>query len=141
MRCFFLLTIFISFSFAHKLNLFVTNENDGLEIYSYFASWAPCKNCKLIIKSDEKTILEDILNDEGKYNYKPTNKNIEVVVDASGGHIASEKIEVENVKTQDINEHKIKENRAESIKILIALMSILLIFFLLKRFKKWISNL
>jgi nickel transport protein len=136
MKYFFILAIFFSFSFAHKLNLFVTNENDSLEIYSYFASGAPCKNCKLIIKSDEKILLEDILNDEGKYNYKPTNKNIEVVVDASGGHIAIEKIEIENLKTEDINEHKIKEKRAESIKILIALMSILLIFFLLKRRRK-----
>ncbi len=136
MRYFFILALFISFSFAHKLNLFVTNENDSLEIYSYFASGAACKNCKLIIKSDEKVIFENVLNDEGKYNYKPTNKNIEVIVDATSGHIANEKIEVENVKTQDINEHKIRENRAESIKILIALMSILLIFFLLKRFKK-----
>ena len=136
MRYIFLLTLFISFSFAHKLNLFVTNENDSLEIYSYFASGAPCKNCKLIIKSDEKTILEDVLNDEGKYNYKPTNKNIEVVVDATGGHISTEKIEVENVKVQDIKEHKKEENKSENIKILIALMLIFFIFFLLKRFKK-----
>lgn len=136
MRYLFLLTLFISFLFAHKLNLFVTNENDSLEIYSYFASGAPCKNCKLIIKSDEKTILEDVLNDEGKYNYKPTNKNIEVVVDATGGHIATEKVEVENVKAQDIKEHKKEENKNENIKILIALVLIFLIFFLLKRFKK-----
>lgn len=136
MRYLLLLTLFISFSFAHKLNLFVTNENDSLEIYSYFASGAACKNCKLIIRSDEKTILEDVLNDEGKYNYKPTNKNIEVVVDATGGHIATEKIEVENVKAQDIKEHKKEENKNENIKILIALVLIFLIFFLLKRFKK-----
>ncbi len=141
MKYIILLVLFTSFLFAHKLNLFVTDESDSLEIYSYFTNGVSCKNCKLIIKSDEKIILEDILSNDGKYIYKPTIKNLEVIVDATGGHIATEKIEVENVKTQDINEHKIKEKRAESIKILIALMLILLIFFLLKRFKKWIKNL
>ncbi len=136
MKYILLLVLFVSCSFAHKLNLFVTNENDSLEIYSYFASGAPCKNCKLIIKSDEKTILEDVLNDEGKYNYKPTIKNFEVVVDATSGHIASEKVEVENVKAQDIQEHKKEEKKVENINILIALVLIFLIFFLLKRFKK-----
>jgi hypothetical protein len=37
MKYFFILAIFFSFSFAHKLNLFVTNENDSLEIYSYLS--------------------------------------------------------------------------------------------------------
>ena len=136
MKYILLLVLFVSFSFAHKLNLFVTNENNSLEIYSYFASGAPCKNCKLIIKGEEKTILEDVLNDEGKYNYKPTIKNFEIVVDATGGHIASEKVEVENIKAQDIKEHKKEENKVENINILIALVLIFLIFFLLKRFKK-----
>lgn len=136
MKYFFLVAIFISFSFAHKLNLFVTNENDNLEIYSYFASGAPCKNCKLIIKSDEKTIIEDVLNDEGKFNYKPINKNIEVIVDATGGHIATEKVEVSNVKSEDIKDHKKEENKSENIRILIAFGLMFLIFFLLKKFKK-----
>ena len=108
MKHIFLLALFVNLLFAHKLNLFVTDENDSLEIYSYFTNGVSCKNCKLIIKSDEKIILEDVLSDDGKYNYKPTIKNIEVIVDATGGHIASEKVEVENVKTQDINEHKIR---------------------------------
>lgn len=136
MKYIFLLVLFVSFSFAHKINLFVTNENDSLEIYSYFASGAPCKNCKLIIKDDEKIIFEDVLNDEGKYNYKPTIKNIEVVVDATSGHIVSEKVEVDNVKIEDLKEHKKEENKVENINILIALVLIFLIFFLLKRFKK-----
>lgn len=140
MKYFFLVAIFVSFSFAHKLNLFVTNENDNLEIYSYFASGAPCKNCKLIIKSDEKTIIEDVLNDEGKFNYKPINKNIEVIVDATGGHIATEKVEVSNVKSEDIKDHikdhKKEENKSENIRILIAFGLMFLIFFLLKKFKK-----
>ncbi len=136
MKYILLLVLFVSFSFAHKLNLFVTNENDSLEIYSYFASGAPCKNCKLIIKDDEKIIFEDVLNDEGKYNYKPTIKNIEVVVDATSGHIVSEKVEVDNVKIEDLKEHKKEENKVENINILIALVLIFLIFFLLKRFKK-----
>ncbi len=136
MKYLLLLALIVSFSFAHKINLFVTNENDNLEIYSYFASGSACKNCKLIIKNDEKIVLEDVLNSDGKYSYKPTFKNLEIVVDATGGHIASEKIEVSNIKKEDLTEHKKEENRGENINILIALVLIFLIFFLLKKFKK-----
>lgn len=140
MKYIILLVLFTSFLFAHKLNLFVTDESDSLEIYSYFTNGVSCKNCKLIIKSDEKTIIEDVLNDEGKFNYKPINKNIEVIVDATGGHIATEKVEVSNVKSEDIKDHikdhKKEENKSENIRILIAFGLMFLIFFLLKKFKK-----
>lgn len=136
MKYLLLLALIVSFSFAHKINLFVTNENDNLEIYSYFANGNACKNCKLIIKNDEKIVLEDVLNSDGKYSYKPTFKNLEIIVDATGGHIASEKIEVSNIKNEDLKEHKKEENRGENINILIALVLIFLIFFLLKKFKK-----
>ena len=76
------------------------------------------------------------LNDEGKYTYKANFKNIEVIVDASGGHIASEKVQVTNIKHEDLKEHIKEENNQKYLKIFIGLGLIFLIFFLLKRFKK-----
>lgn len=136
MRYLFLLFLLFNFSNAHKINLFITNENDTIDIYSYFASGAACKNCELIIKNDDKIILEDRLNDEGKYQYKATCKNIEVIVDATGGHRASEKIEVANIKNEDIKKHINDEQNKEHINILIGLLLIFVIFFILKKFKK-----
>lgn len=136
MKYIFLFCLIFNFSYAHKINLFVTNENEKLEIYSYFASGKACKNCKLIIKNEEKIVLEDVLNNEGKYSYKPTFKNLEIVVDATGGHIASEKIEVSNIKNEDLKEHLKNEEKDKYQNIFIGLVLIFLMFFLLKRFKK-----
>lgn len=136
MKYLLLFLLFLDFSYAHKINLFITNENDKLEIYSYFASGNACKNCKLIIKNDQKIVLEDTLNVEGKYSYTPTFKNLEIIVDASGGHIISEKIEVLNIKKEDLKEHLNKEENQKYLNIFIGLFLIFVIFFLLKRFKK-----
>ena len=136
MKYIFLFCLIFNFSYAHKINLFVTNENEKLEIYSYFASGSACKNCKLIIKNEEKIILEDVLNNEGKYSYKPTFKNLEIIVDATSGHIASEKIEVSNIKNEDLKEHIKNEEEDKYQNIFIGLVLIFLMFFLLKRFKK-----
>ena len=136
MKYLLLFLLFLDFSYAHKINLFITNENDKLEIYSYFASGNACKNCKLIIKNDEKIVLEDTLNVEGKYSYTPTFKNLEILVDASGGHIISEKIEVLNIKKEDLKERLNKEENQKYLNIFIGLFLIFVIFFLLKRFKK-----
>ncbi len=136
MKYLLLFLLFLDFSYAHKINLFITNENDKLEIYSYFASGNACKNCKLIIKNDEKIVLEDVLNSEGKYSYTPTFKNLEILVDASGGHIISEKIEVLNIKKEDLKERLNKEENQKYLNIFIGLFLIFVIFFLLKRFKK-----
>ena len=136
MKYLFLFLLFLNFSYAHKINLFVTNENDNLEIYSYFASGSACKNCKLIIKNEEKIVLQDVLNSEGKYTYKRTFKNVEIIVDASSGHIVSEKIEVSNIKNEKLNQHLKKEEDKKYLNILIGLILLFLIFSLLKRFKK-----
>lgn len=136
MKYLFLLILFFNFSFAHKINLFITTEDTNLEIYSYFANGAACKRCKLIIKNEDKIILEDILNEEGKYKYKPTFKNIEVIIDATGGHIAKEKIEVTNIKIEALKEHIKEEDNKKNLNIIIGLILIFFIFFFLKRFKK-----
>ena len=136
MRYFLLIALFISFSFAHKINLFVTNEENGVNIYSYFASGAPCINCKLLIKNGENVVLEDKLDANGKYLYSSKYKNIQVTIDASGGHIAKQDIELENIKNESLQTHLKEEKENEYIKILISLFLIVLIFYVLKMLKR-----
>lgn len=136
MRYFLLLALFISFSFAHKINLFVTNEENGVNIYSYFASGDPCINCKLIIKNGENVVLEDKLDANGKYLYSSKYKDIQVTIDASGGHIAKQDIVVENIKNESLQTHLEEEKENEHIKILISLVLIGLIFYVLKIIKR-----
>ena len=136
MRYFFLLALFISFSFAHKINLFVTNEENGVNIYSYFANGNPCINCKLIIKNGENIILEDKLDANGKYLYSSKYKDIQVTIDASGGHIAKQDIVVENIKNESLQTHLKEEKENEHIKILISLVLIGAIFYVLKIVKR-----
>lgn len=136
MRYLFLLLLLFGFSNAHKLNLFITNEKDTIDIYSYFASGTACKNCRLIIKNEGKIVLEDVLTNEGKYQYISPYKNIEVTVDATGGHMAREKVEVENIKKEDLKTHIKEEESKEHINILIGLILIFAVFFILKKVKK-----
>ena len=136
MRYFLLLTLFISFSFAHKINLFVTNEENGVNIYSYFANGNPCINCKLLIKNGENIVLEDKLDANGKYLYSSKYKNIQVTIDASGGHIAKQDIVVENIKNESLQTHLKEEKENEHIKILISLVLMGAIFYVLKIVKR-----
>ena len=136
MRYFLLLALFISFLFAHKINLFVTNEENGVNIYSYFANGNPCINCKLLIKNGENIVLEDKLDANGKYLYSSKYKDIQVTIDASGGHIAKQDIVVENIKNESLQTHLKEEKENEYIKILISLVLIGLIFYVLKIVKR-----
>ena len=136
MRYFLLLALFISFSFAHKINLFVTNEENGVNIYSYFANGNRCINCKLLIKNGENIVLEDKLDANGKYLYSSKYKDIQVTIDASGGHIAKQDIVVENIKNESLQTHLKEEKENEYIKILISLVLIGLIFYVLKIVKR-----
>ena len=136
MRYFILLALFISFSFAHKINLFVTNEENGVNIYSYFANGNPCINCKLLIKNGENVVLEDKLDVNGKYLYSSKYKDIQVTIDASGGHIAKQDIVVENIKNESLQTHLKEEKENEYIKILISLFLIVVIFYVLKILKR-----
>ena len=136
MKIVFLFLLITSSLFAHKINLFVTNEENGVNIYSYFANGNPCINCKLIIKNGENIILEDKLDANGKYLYSSKYKDIQVTIDASGGHIAKQDIVVENIKNESLQTHLKEEKENEHIKILISLVLIGLIFYVLKMLKR-----
>ena len=122
--------------FAHKINLFVTNEENGVNIYSYFASGDPCINCKLIIKNGENILLEDKLDANGKYLYSSKYKDIQVTIDATGGHIVKQDIVVENIKNESLQTHLNDEKSSEYIKIFISLILIFVVFYILKRVKR-----
>ncbi|AXX89597.1 hypothetical protein CKA55_06720 [Arcobacter suis] len=136
MKKVFLFLLIATSLFAHKINLFVTNEENGVNIYSYFASGNPCINCKLIIKNGENVVLEDKLDVNGKYLYSSKYKDIQVTIDASGGHIAKQDIVVENIKNESLQTHLKEEKENEHIKILISLVLIGLIFYVLKIVKR-----
>lgn len=136
MRVLFLLTVFINILFAHKVNLFITNENNKVNIYSYFANGKPCVECKLIVKNSSNIILEDSLNSEGKYSFLTKNKSLELIVDAGSGHIAKKDFSLKDVNTTNINNKIEDEKNSEFLKIILSLFLIFIIFFILKRFKK-----
>ncbi len=136
MKKIFLFLLITSSLFAHKINLFITNEENSVNIYSYFASGDPCINCKLIIKNGENIVLEDKLDTNGKYLYNSKYKDIQVTIDASGGHIVKQDIELENIKNESLQTHLKDEQENEHIKILISLVLIGLIFYVLKIVKR-----
>ena len=136
MKKIFLFLLITSSLFAHKINLFITNEENSVNIYSYFASGDPCINCKLIIKNGENIVLEDKLDTNGKYLYNSKYKDIQVTIDASGGHIVKQDIELENIKNESLQTHLKDEQENEHIKILISLILIGLIFYGLKILKR-----
>ena len=135
MKYFVLVLMILNFANAHKINLFITNENNTIQVYSYFASGTASKNCELIIKHNDKIILKDTLDEKGKYNYSPTFKNIEVIVDATGGHKASEKLEIANIHNENLKEHIQKEEKNKYINIVIGLFLIGVSFLFLKKIK------
>ena len=136
MKIVFLFLLITSSLFAHKINLFVTNEENGVNIYSYFANGNPCINCKLLIKNGENIVLEDKLDANGKYLYSSKYKDIQVTIDVSGGHIAKQDIVVENIKNESLQTHLKEEKENEHIKILISLVLMGAIFYVLKIVKR-----
>ncbi len=128
-----LLTIFLSASlFAHKLNVFVSQDKDNVVVSSYFASGSFCKNCKVEVYDRKNELLEEGKTDKnGEYIIKNLDSKIIVKVEASGGHGASNEFEVENLKPKE----KIEETH-NIWQSLIAAFLIGLIFVVLKRLKK-----
>jgi len=109
-----------SFLFAHKLNLFTTYEDETLFISVYFANGKGCKNCKITIKDkDEKVLLKAKTNKKGEFTTNLYNDSVIVSVDAGGGHIVSDYIElIKSPKSQVLElkeEKEVKKNDNELI--------------------------
>lgn len=130
-----LFLLLVSSLFAHKVNLFLTTKEDKVEVYSYLGNAVPCKNCKITIKSEGKTIIIDKLDDEGKYTFTPKSKSLEIIIDAMSGHIVKENISLENIVTKDLQEYQKEENVDKYIKIVLAIVLIFIFFFIFKKVK------
>lgn len=152
---FFLLLLFVS-SYGHKLNLFLTQENNEVYLSAYFASGAVCKGCKVeVIDRNKKHLQSGTTNKKGEFFITHLDKKIHVKVDAGSGHFVEESLIVEKIMDKKIDKEKLtllqKENQAlkrevkrlnekvnqnEVIKMLIALLVLFGIFFVLKKVKK-----
>lgn len=135
-KLFFLSFLCTTALLAHKVNLFVTHENNNVDIYSYFASGDACKGCKLIIKNGNKTVLEDQLNDEGKYQFVSAYSSLNITVDASSGHLVSKEIVLDALPQKNLEEVLKEEKQSQYFNIGLSLVLIALFFYGLKRVKK-----
>ena len=135
-KLFFLSFLCTTALLAHKVNLFVTHENNNVDIYSYFASGDACKGCKLIIKNANKTVLEDQLNDEGKYQFVSAYSSLNITVDASSGHLVSKEIVLDALPQENLEEVLKEEKQNQYFNMGLSLVLIALFFYGLKRVKK-----
>lgn len=134
MRLVFILFIILDILYAHKLNLFVSQENNDVIVSSYFASGNFCKKCKVEVFDIDKKLLESgITNKEGEYSIKNNTKEFIVKVEAIGGHAVQKIFESNNLEAKKLNE----KNKSGSLwQSLIAIFLLVLIFVFLKRVKK-----
>lgn len=133
MRLIFLVLVSISFLFAHKLNIFLFEENEQIIVNSYFASGSPCKECKVEIFDENNNIIElSKTNAEGNYTVKNITSKMYVKVEAVGGHASSSFIEPKKIDSTV----KDKEETNNLLNSLIAIILIAIIFLGLKRFRR-----
>ncbi|XPV69212.1 MAG: hypothetical protein ACNI25_01250 [Halarcobacter sp.] len=141
MRLLFLVFVFISSLFAHKLNLFYLNENDKIYFNSYFASGSPCQECSVEIYDNNNKLIKKLKTDKkGEFVIENMN-NFFVKVHTIEGHAVEQKVVIDkkitNKKAKELTENKYVEAKKQSLMgSFIAILAILFIFYLLKRFKK-----
>ncbi|MDR3345853.1 MAG: hypothetical protein LBS73_01625 [Campylobacteraceae bacterium] len=119
---------------AHKLNLFLYDENGTLYIQSYFTKSAPCKNCEVTIKDkSEKELLKLFTDDEGKASTPAVDDVLSVSVDGGMGHFQSMRYEMTS-HTKD--EAKELPPDAPWYKIVLSLCIIGVVFLILRLVKR-----
>lgn len=156
MRIVFLLLFLFVSSYGHKLNLFLTQENETVFVSAYFASGAFCKECKIKVFNDANKLLQEgKTTKKGEFLITQLDTNIHVKVDAGSGHFVENSLKVEKVVSTAIVKDEVsllqKENQAlkrevkrlneklnqnELFKIILALLVMIGIFFILKKVKK-----
>lgn len=133
MKVLILFSLFVSSLFAHKLNIFLFEENEKIVANTYFASGNACRNCKVEVFNEKGELLvTGTTNEKGNYIFGKLAKTLEVKVEANGGHAAKNKIEIKNIKK---NKEELEKPNS-LLQSLIAIVLIALIFIALKRFKK-----
>ena len=159
MRMIFLFLLFISSLYAHKLNVFLTQENDKVYVSSYYASGSFCKSCKVeVLNKNRDLIQEGTTNEKGEFIVLKLDSTIHVSVEAQGGHKVQNSIDVKIIKKEEISNKNFKEletlkeenkklkreikllkeknSSSDIFKMIFALLVIAGIFFALKRVKK-----
>jgi hypothetical protein len=100
-RIFLLLCFSAAFLSAHKLNLFLYDENGTLFIQSYFHKSAPCKNCEVIIEDESGGIISKLsTNEEGKAQIELSQSAFSVSVNGGMGHFTKESYELKSGKSE-----------------------------------------
>jgi len=156
MRLILICIIFVGSLYAHKLNVFLNQDNRSVYVSAYFASGAFCQECRVEVFNKNKTILQTgITNKDGEFIITKLDSVLNVSVEALGGHKVSNSIkpkltQKEKVSTQEFDALKkqniqlkreielLKEKNsfADILKMMFALLVIVSIFFVLKRVKK-----
>lgn len=157
MRLIFLLSIVISFSFSHKLNLFLNQEGDKVYASSYFATGSFCKKCDVTVRNGQGKLIQTGKTDEkGEFIITSLAPRIFVDVKTKEGHAAKYILNIEEIslkreekrkEIKDLEEEnqrlkseikllKEKVEQNELFKMIFALIVIFGIFFILKKVKK-----
>lgn len=132
MRLLVLLVLLGTFLNAHKLNMFLYEEDDKIKLNSYFASGTPCKSCEVKIYDEKQNLLEKAKTDkEGNYSFEKLSKKLTVKVEALGGHATKSEIEIKSLAKQ-----KEEKQVNTTLQSLIAAFLIAFIFLGLKRFRR-----
>ncbi len=101
MRALFFLAVLSSFAFSHALHLFATQEDDRVEIYSYFYKNSPCMQCEVLISVDGREILRTRTDKEGLASIKIPAKNFTIQIYGGAGHGAQMEFSAEDFTPQD----------------------------------------
>jgi len=135
MRIVLLFFFLVNILFAHKLNLFLFEDNNEVRISSYFASGTPCKNCKVDIYNEKKELIITTTTDKnGEYIVKEVEPKLYIKVEAIGGHAIEKEFELKSIKSkQEIEIIKPENSLLQSV---LAILLITIIFLVLKRIKK-----
>jgi hypothetical protein len=128
-KIFLLLCLSAAFLSAHKLNLFLYDENGTLFIQSYFHKSAPCKNCEVVIEDENGGVISKLsTNDEGKADINLSQSAFSVSVNAGMGHFVKEQYALKNSISEQnpqLPEDKTWYNTAFGLCIMAALFFVL----------------
>ena len=121
---------------AHKLSLFVTDENGTLYIRSYFTRSAPCRECAVTIAGANGAAIAELATDEnGATSIAVSSSKVVVCVDGGSGHFATHEYALtgRGTEAEEPNEHRL-------VKILAALALIALFFWGFSLSKRYSRN-
>jgi nickel transport protein len=99
----FLLLLFLPFQiYAHRVNLFVDQIGNNLEITAFFPDGSPCKECRVEVLDKKGRVLQITKTDEvGKAILSMGNvTDIKVVLKAGEGHQAEKFIKFDTPKKE-----------------------------------------